>query len=339
MKILSLFDGLSCGSIAFKKLNIEPEEYVAYEIDKNAIKSTEFNFPNVKQNGDVFDADFTQYQDFKYIIGGSPCTYWSICQTNHRENKAEGLGWDLFCQYKRALLEAKPKYFIYENNDSMSQDIRNCINEEFGFEGTTFNSNTKSAQNRKRIFWVGRLNKHGVYEKVDVPFPCDEGIILKDIVNTSINTNGYYLSEEYFKGGFNSTLIGMTKNGEGKYRNGGQPSQQYRIYSCNDKSQVVNTLGNENYIIPVTNLIGMDDTVYKVTNGHIIINDKPYPINLEDGYYIVRKLILDELKQLQTIPDWYEFPVSDRQATKLIGNGWTVDIVCHIINYIENLDE
>lgn len=339
MKVLSLFDGMSCGSIAFKKLNIKPEEYIAYEIDKNAIKSTEFNFPKVKQMGDVFNADFSQYKDIKYVVGGSPCTYWSICQTTHRENKAEGLGWDLFCQYKRALLEAKPKYFIYENNDSMSQDIRNCINEEFGFEGTVFNSNTKSAQNRKRIFWVGKLNEQGVYEKVDIPIPCDKGIKLKDVVNTSINTNGYYLSEEYFKGGFSSPLIGMTKNGEGKYRNHKQPSQQYRIYSCNDKSQVVNTLGNENYIIPVTNLENADDSVYKVYDGCILIDGMPHSINLEDGYYIIRKLILDELKQLQTVPEWYKFPVSDKQATKLLGNGWTVDIVCHIINYIENLDK
>ena len=100
VSVLSLFDGMSCGMLAFLKLGIEPSNYYAYEIDKYAIKTTKHNFPNIKQCGDVFEADFTQYEGINYLIGGSPCTYWSIAQSpDKRETTASGLGWELFSQY------------------------------------------------------------------------------------------------------------------------------------------------------------------------------------------------------------------------------------------------
>ena len=162
----------------------------------------------------------------------------------------------------------------------------------------------------------------------------------------------YELSDEYFKGGFESSLIDMTTKGEGKYRNGKQPSQQYRIYSSEEKSQVVNTLGNENYIIPIRIEITEDmqveelwggnlkingKLIYKVENGLIPFKEDLYPINLPDGYYIIRKLTVKESMRLQTIPEWYEFPVSDTQAYKMLGNGWTKDVISHILSFIPNI--
>lgn len=148
MKVLSLFDGMACGYIAFKSLGIEIDEYHAYEIDKYATKTATHNFPDIKEHGDVFAEDFRKYSgSVDWLIGGSPCTYWSIAQTKNRETVASGMGWELFSQYVRALHEAKPKYFLYENNKSMSQAIRESICEAFGFEPVLINSALVSAQN------------------------------------------------------------------------------------------------------------------------------------------------------------------------------------------------
>ena len=151
MKVLSLFDGMACGMIAMQFAGMEVESYDAYEIDKYAIKTAQHNFPMIKEHGDVFGADFTQYEGVDFLIGGSPCTYWSIAQTKNRETVASGMGWELFSQYVRALHEAKPKYFIYENNKSTSKDIRASIDEAFGFEAVLINYALVSAQNRQRL--------------------------------------------------------------------------------------------------------------------------------------------------------------------------------------------
>ena len=166
MKVLSLFDGMACGMIAMRIAGVEVESYDAYEIDKYAIKTAQHNFPMIKEHGDVFGADFTQYEGVDFLLGGSPCTYWSIAQTKNRETVASGMGWELFSQYVRALHEAKPKYFIYENNKSMSKAIRESITETFGFEPICINSALVSAQNRQRLYWVGKRNEDGTYSKV-----------------------------------------------------------------------------------------------------------------------------------------------------------------------------
>lgn len=185
MKVLSLFDGMACGFISMLGAGIEVDRYVAYEIDKYAIKTATHNFPMIEEKGDVFTADFTEYAGFDWLVGGSPCTYWSIAQKNGRETEASGMGWELFQQYVRALHEAKPKYFIYENNKSMSKAIRASIDEAFGFEAVLINSALVSAQNRQRLYWVGKRNANGTYSKVNVEQPIDRGILLKDVLDDS----------------------------------------------------------------------------------------------------------------------------------------------------------
>ena len=461
IKILSLFDGMACGMLAMQKAGLEVDEYTAYEIDKYAIQTAIHNFPMIKECGDVFEADFTQYKNIDYIVGGSPCTYWSIAQKNNRETEASGLGWELFSQYVRAVNEVKPKYFIYENNKSMSQAIRESITNTFGFEPICINSALVSAQNRQRLYWVGKRNEDGTYSKVDIQQPEDRGIILKDILergddNTTINTYndedkksrtlmaGYYkygtatlITNKGFKGGTTAIAepVGTTKdeksycltagyaNGSGEkignyaahtlekgcksmvaepvtetIRVGALPrpngelstSQAMRVYSVDGKSVnlvsggggmggktglyavpckvgEVNGGGQGNriysvdgkavsqtatsggmgsntglYAIPIEyeNGIpikaqsitdGKTYTVYEVKDGLITIKGKEYPIKLMDGYYIIRKLTVTECKRLQTVPEWYEFPVSDTQAYKMLGNGWSVDVIVHLI--------
>lgn len=191
MKILSLFDGMACGMIAMLNAGIEVESYDAYEIDKHAIKVSSHNFPNIKHHGDVFEADFTQYEGVDFLVGGSPCTYWSIAQKNNRETEASGMGWELFSQYVRAVKEAKPKFFIYENNKSMSAAIRESIDRAFGFEAVHINSALVSAQNRQRLYWVGMRNPDGTYSKVPVDQPQDRGILLRDILESCVQEQAY----------------------------------------------------------------------------------------------------------------------------------------------------
>ena len=394
MKVLSLFDGMACGMIAMRIAGVEVESYDAYEIDKYAIKTAQHNFPMIKEHGDVFGADFTQYEGVDFLLGGSPCTYWSIAQTKNRETVASGMGWELFSQYVRALHEAKPKYFIYENNKSMSKAIRESITETFGFEPICINSALVSAQNRQRLYWVGKRNDDGTYSKVPVEQPEDRGILLRDILETGVcwRDKSYTLDANYYKGGnltspekqsgnrlmaaepinvmaddkshtlkaqyykngianfisndgFDATAVAEPVCVAEPIRIGTYPtpdsrlpnSQGNRIYSADGKAITQSARGGGLgattglYAMPTDEINGKEHHVYEVRNGLITIKGKQYPIKLEDGYYIIRKLTVRECMRLQTVPEWYEFPVSDSQAYKMLGNGWTVDVIAHIL--------
>ena len=435
MNVLSLYDGMSCGMLAMLKAGIKVDNYYAYEIDKYAIKTSQHNFPKIKQCGDVFKGDYTQYEGIDYLIGGSPCTYWSIAQSpDKRETTASGIGWELFSQYVRALHEAKPKFFIYENNKSMSKAIRESITQTFGFEPICINSALVSAQNRQRIYWVGKRNADGTYSKVDVEQPKDRGILLRDVLDgyepvciasrgrysdTDSRTNKTdaptYQHYEARTDGKTNTITTVSKDnlvGE-PVRVGIYPtsdgrlldSQGMRVYSVDAKSVTQSAQGGGMgaktglYAVPilpikeatkkgyteiqlgncfdyeqpnsktrrgrkmdeksnclttscnfyqyiayavefdenskptkaVSSADGKTYTVYEVKDGNITIKGKTYPIKFVDGYYIIRKLTVSECKRLQTVPEWYEFPVSNTRAYSMLGNGWTVDVIAHLI--------
>ena len=402
MKVLSLFDGMACGMLAMLSAGVSVDRYVAFEIDKYATQTSSHNFPMIEHRGDVFQADFTEFSGFDFLVGGSPCTYWSIAQKNNRETEASGMGWELFSQYVRALKEAKPKWFIYENNKSMSNAIRESITGTFGFEPICINSALVSAQNRQRLYWVGRRNPDGTYSRVRVDQPEDRCILLRDVLDGMtdrekgrcvISSGGRTTTREYFKknqgkpvripeygneekarplganysnncGGFEHRMFSDKPNKQqvdmvaepmrvgtwpNNAKNQAHDSQQYRIYSTNGKSVAI--CGNGGgmgaktglYAIPVeydgeipTKAVSYADgktyPVYQVKDGQITIKGKQYPIKLADGFYIIRKLTVSECKKLQTVPEWYEFPVSDTQAYKMLGNGWTVEVIAHLVN-------
>ena len=372
VKILSLYDGMACGMIAMLLAGVPVESYDAYEIDKYAIKTAQHNFPMIKEHGDMFGADFTQYEGVDFLIGGSPCTYWSIAQTKNRETVASGMGWELFSQYVRALHEAKPKYFIYENNKSMSKAIRASIDEAFGFEAVLINSALVSAQNRQRLYWVGKRNDDGTYSKVNVEQPADRGILLKDVLDSVEPLHGMVndkksrtLTANYWKTNVRDAFVdcagGRTMVAEpinDILQVGAMPrpdgeistSAGFRIYSTEAKGRYLCANGGGAgaktglYAIPYAvefddngrpikaiGKDGKDITIYEVKDGKITIKGKQYPIKLKDGYYIIRKLTVSECKRLQTVPEWYEFPVSNSQAYKMLGNGWTCEVIAHLI--------
>lgn len=355
MNVLSLFDGMCCGMLAFNGADIKVDNYYAYEIDKYAIKTALHNFPNkILEYGDVFKADFKQHKDIDFLIGGSPCTYWSIAQKNNRETEASGMGWELFLQYVRALKEVKPRYFIYENNKSMSNQIRESISNCFGFEPVMIDSALVSAQKRQRLYWVGK-RVDDKYAKVDVPLPRDRGLILKDFllsceepINISNEGKSQTIKAQYqqtspvniccYSSTYGATGVAEPVRVDALPRPNGElsTSQAFRIYSTKGKS--VTLKSNAGGAGAKTGLYALscdksnkEYTVYDVKDKTIIINNKPYPINLKDGYYIIRKLSVSECKRLQTVPDTYRFPVSDRQAYIMLGNGWTIKVIEHLI--------
>lgn len=153
MIVKSLFDGISCGYVAAKRVGLEVSSYIAYEIDEDAIKVSDYNHDGIIRYKDVFDA-IHEEGDCDLLIGGSPCTHWSVAKRGDRETSNSGIGWELFQQYVRALRESKPKYFLYENNYSMSDEIRDCITEELGIYPIMIDSADFSAQIRKRYYWT-----------------------------------------------------------------------------------------------------------------------------------------------------------------------------------------
>ena len=484
----------------------------------------------------------------KILIGGSPCTHWSIAQTKNRETEASGIGWELFLNYRIARDKYQPDFFLYENNKSMSPAIRAQITAELGVEPVLINSALVSAQNRQRLYWAGKRNQDGTYSRVAVEQPVDRGILLRDILESGIvwNEKAYTLRASHGPHGGPSSVIKTIKE-PGKFsfngvaepvrigeientapRTGFDTSKQYKVYSPDAKATAL--CGNGGgagaktglYAVPVPepvnetvdgkaqclratyykdgirNLVGntvdrktcvaipvpaagrivgrrineqghrddyneaiphfqyfevneepqktnclttvqkdnmiavpvrvgampnkdgelgtsqsrriystdgksvslqarpngggadgaatglyavpagmawrgrengsafemRDDQksnavaatghqsrlvieaadgkqmpVYEVRGGRITIKGKTYPIKLADGFYIIRKLTVTECKRLKTVPDTYAFPVSDTQAYKMLGNGWTVDVIAHIMSHFTGLTE
>ena len=284
-------------------------------------------------------------EKMKLLLGGSPCTHWSIARTKNRETEPEGLGWELFKNYLIALEKFKPDFFLYENNKSMAPAIRAQITRELGVEPILINSALVSAQSRQRLYWT---NIPGVEQ------PEDLGILLRDILESGLplKEKGYTLKANYANAGAVNGVCGQhfpapmaaepVRIGtiESNAKNADFDSQQYRVYSPDGKSVTLCGQGGGVgaktglYAVPAN---GKAYPVYEVKDSSIAIKGQQYPIRLADGLYIIRKLNVMECKRLQTVPEDYEFPVSNTQAYKMLGNGWTVDVIAHILSYCHGI--
>ena len=172
MRVLSLFDGISCGQVALERVGIPVEVYYASEIEPNAIKITQKNYPNTVHLGDVTKINFEEFiGKVDMIIGGSPCQDLSIAKANREGLNGEKSG--LFFKYIEALKTIKPKYFLLENNYSMPKEAREQITKIMGVEPILINSALVSAQLRKRLYWTNIPN---------VSQPEDKQILLKNII-------------------------------------------------------------------------------------------------------------------------------------------------------------
>ena len=336
----------------------------------------------------------------KLLIGGSPCTHWSIAQTKNRGTTAEGIGWELFRNYVIARNKYQPDYFLYENNKSMSTAIRQQITAELGVEPVLINSALVSAQNRQRLYWAGKRNPDGTYSQVPVEQPEDLGILLRDILESGVcwREKAYTLKANYSKtsdasyfdgGHFPAPVVAEPGNttAEGKaqclratcYKDGIrnmvgndvdkrtcvavpvtptmrvpeatklgytdiQPGDCVDLAMPSSKTRRGRSMEHKSNCLTTScdfyEYCGtLDKPIYEVRDGKIHIGDKKYPIKLRDGCYIIRKLTVAECRRLQTVPGSYVFPVSDTQAYKMLGNGWTVDVIVHLLSHCEGLTE
>jgi DNA (cytosine-5)-methyltransferase 3A len=169
MNVVSMFDGISCGMVALERAGITVGRYVAYEIEQNAIKISQKNYPQIEHCGDVTKADFTKYQGFDLVIAGSPCQGFSIAgeKLNFEDPRSK-----LYFEFERALKEIRPKYFFLENV-AMKPEWADFISHRLGVKGVNINSKLVSAQSRNRTYWTNIE-----FEK-DVP---DRGITLQSIL-------------------------------------------------------------------------------------------------------------------------------------------------------------
>lgn len=293
LKVLSLFDGISCGMVAIERAGLEVEKYVAYEVEPNAIEVSKYNYPKIMQKGDVFAAKYEE--EFDLLIGGSPCTHWSIAKAGgNREITSSGVGWELFMQYVRALNEVKPKYFLYENNESMSDDIKKEITKQLGVEPIMINSADFSAQIRKRYYWTN----------IPVDFNYKKSsLVLSDILyeHDNYTIRNFEKYKDTVKWNKDKTVCSWDTSGKGYY------SQCNRCRTINVKSNTLLASGDDKIKIYLDN-------------------------------YKCRKLHPVEAERLQTLPDNYtECIKSQSKRIGLVGNGWTVDVIAHILKGLRSV--
>lgn len=308
MNVLSLFDGISCGQLALNRANINYDNYFASEIDKYAIQITQKNFPNTQQIGDVTKITTDSLPKIDLLMGGSPCQGFSFAgkQLNFEDERSK-----LFFEFVRLKNELNPKYFLLENV-KMKKLYQNVISEHLGVEPIQINSALVSAQNRVRLYWTNIPN---------ITQPEDKHILLPDILETGVvdRDKSYCIDANYWKGTTLEQYINkarrqivfterrteeaklIRKEFREKYGRDFSPRRAKELAPRNDdKSNCLTT---------------------SLTKEHILLDES----------YNFRKLTPLECERLQTVPDNYTEGISNTQRYKTLGNGWTVDVITHIL--------
>lgn len=282
MKVVSMFDGISCGRVALERAGIPVERYVAYKIEKNAIKISKKNWPDIVQCGDVTKADFTQYQKFDLLIGGSPCQSLSIIQAHKRQN-LQGKS-KLFFEFVRAMEEAKPTFFLFENVASMNDESRQVISDLLGCQPVFINSNCFVAQDRPRLYWTNI--------PVETSQLAECTAMLRDIMEPNV-------PEKYFYD-FPLEDVDMSK--------------KVCTHMVHNNLEIHRRVYNPDHKVGCLTAVCGGNQQRKVLDGGR-----------------ARKLTPLEYERLQGLPDNYTAGVCNGQRYKAIGNGWTVDVIAHIL--------
>lgn len=316
MKVVSLFDGVSCAFMALKKANIPITSYKAYEIDKYAISVSARNHELIEHCGDV--KTLTEKVECDILIGGSPCIDLSIAKKNRKGLDGEFSG--LFWEYNRIKKLLNPKWFILENVASMKASDRDIITKEMGVEPIMICASLVSAQRRRRYFWTN----------IPVAQPADKKIMLKDILQTDVN-NKYFM---------NYTIEQLKQKGN---------SQGFRVYNTDGKSITLSAngggMGAKTGLYIIASMVGrrLDENGKRCDNDLSIeykqhITPKSDQTVEKDNLIItenkVRRLTPIECERLQGLPDGYTAGISDTQRYKCCGNAFNVDVITHILSGI-----
>jgi DNA-cytosine methyltransferase len=311
MKVLSLFDGISCGMVAFERAKIKIDRYYASEICDYSIKISKKNYPDIVHIGDVRHINGNDYKDVDILIGGSPCQCFSFAGTmegmstkdridistlkQYLELKNGGFEFDgqsyLFWEFVRILKEINPKYFLLENV-KMAKKWEIIITNTLGVEPILINSELVSAQSRERLYWTNIPN---------IQQPLNKNIHIDDIIQNNIEHK--YLPKTRL---------------------------DYSNYDKNkvDKSTFKNTATQ------IGNSRNFGNSVR--SNGKAFTLRKINPNGIIDENYNIREFTPIEVERLQTLPDDYTLinGIKNKERYDVCGNGWTVDIIAHIFNFI-----
>ena len=312
LTVLSLFDGISCGQLAFKRAGIEVNTYYASEICDYSIKITKKNFPNTIEIGDVREIDASKFKNIDILIGGSPCQSFSFAgkmkgmttksklaitnldqylELKHNGFEFEGYSY-LFWEYVRILKDIKPKYFLLENV-KMAENWKKVITDALGVEPILINSELVSAQSRERLYWTNIPN---------ITQPKDLHIYIDDIVQNDI-VHAYLPKTRLDYNNYDKTKV--------------------------DKSVFKNTatqIGNSRNFGNAVRSNGKAFTLRRINPNGII-----------DENYNIREYTPIEVERLQTLPDDYTLidGIKKKERYEACGNGWTVDIIAHIFSNID----
>ena len=321
LNVLSLFDGISCGKEALIRAGITVDKYYASEVNETSIAISKYNHPDIIQLGDVTNVNTNELPKIDLLIGGSPCQNFSFSGTGkgavtvegieitsleqYLELKEQDFKFDgqsyLFWEYVRILKEVSPKYFLLENV-KMAKKWESIITKTLGVEPIVINSSLVSAQNRPRLYWTNIPN---------ITQPNDKGLFINDV-----------LSDEYTeKEILSKKILDRYQSVESSYCVG-TTKPEFR------------TIGQRDWVFGDHNKMGcLTATDYK----------QPKQV-LHNG--VLRKISPIEAERFQTLSDNYtqygKFgedikPISHTKRFEVIGNGWTVDVIVWILNFLKEV--
>ena len=367
MRVLSLFDGMSCGQIALNRLSIAVEAYYASEIDKHAMKVTQANYPDTIQLGDVTKWKEWQidWSSIDLLLAGSPCQGFSFAGKQLAFDDPRSKLFFVFVEIWQHLKKHNPKAKYLLENVRMKKEHELVISRYMGVEPIEINSSLVSAQSRPRLYWTNIANEpYGLFGdmRCTIPQPKDKGIIIADILESNVPEK-YFLSEKmmaYFERrtfakpnvrqqiGKLSTIM-PCREGEG-----GSDMNMNLIIDANGRvsNEKTGTIVSS-YAKGVENEYGGRPFVMQVSKATDSGGKQPYQqdrIYDERGilpclaasswspailsHTRIRRLTPVECERAQTVPDNYTAHVSDTQRYRMLGNGWTIDVICHILSYL-----
>ena len=310
INVLSLFDGISCGQVALERAGIKVDKYYASEIDKYAIKVTQKNYPNTIQLGDIKNWKKWDIEKPDLIMGGSPCQGFSLAGKGLNFNDPRS---KLFFDFVDILDYYKPKYFLLENV-RMKKEWRDIISKYMKVEPIEINSALVSAQNRKRLYWINISN---------ITQPQDKNIMLSDILEKDI-------PQKYY---FNQKRIHYILSRPKSFLCKLNPKKSNTL-----RTNYGNASANETYIYQLSHGQNVGGIRAKFGKTPCLTHSNWEFNNLLLQYLhnvSLRKLTPIECERLQTLPDNYTESISNTQRYKCLGNGWTVDVIVHILKNFE----
>ena len=374
INVLSLFDGVSCGRVALQRAGIPINKYYASEIDKYAIMITQNNFPDTIQLGDVtkwedWDIDWSSID---LLIGGNPCVSWSVAGKQLGTEDPRGQLLFDYVNILHHIQKHNPNVKFLVENVKMKQEFQDIFSDMLGVQPIEINSALVSAQNRKRLYWTNwefgqPEDKHIMlkdivheYSKVD----RDKSLCLDANYYKGGNLKQYYekhrrqLAFEWLNEyivPFDKTLQILDKEVErGKVGYFGKDSQANRVYYIHDKAVTLCGSAGGGAAKMGQYLFGCltPDRVNKRQNGQRFNEgDKFYTLTAQDKHGVlvegyIRKLTPVECERLQTLEDGFTangidqktgkvVPISNTQRYKALGNGWTVDVIAHILKSLD----